>query len=216
VLFDPNRNDAVRNVVGIAPGIAEIGTVVDAASFAFRLNMLESKEIAKVVSSPLILAAENIESVISKSDSVYLPVTGKEVSDLFEVSGSTTLRVTPRIVLEDGRKKVEIYLDIEEGDIHNDSESRSLKSTTSISTVAVVGQNESLLIGGYSKQRESSGSSGTSFLGKIPIIGNLFAYKNREKVSSERYFLITPRILPLEQEKEERLDMYFSRSITGI
>jgi type II secretory pathway component GspD/PulD (secretin) len=59
----------------------------------------------------------------------------------------------------------------------------------------MVGDGESLLLGGFVRTEESEKATQVPFLGSIPLLGYLF--KSHEKVSSkmERVFMITPRII---------------------
>jgi type III secretion protein C len=66
-------------------------------------------------------------------------------------------------------------------------------SRQAISTQAVVGDGESLLIGGYVIEERRDGKTSVPGLSSLPIIGALFRQTSTEYRRVERMFLITPR-----------------------
>jgi type III secretion protein C len=65
-----------------------------------------------------------------------------------------------------------------------------------INTQAVVSQQESLLIGGYFKEKNARTRQTIPCLGSVPLLGWLFTKQSTTGEETERLFLITPTIKP--------------------
>ena len=67
---------------------------------------------------------------------------------------------------------------------------------STIGTQAVVGENASLLIGGFNSERSIHQKDGVPVLGSVPVLGALFSKTKTDVQKRERLFLITPKIVP--------------------
>ena len=70
-------------------------------------------------------------------------------------------------------------------------------SNSEIDTQAMIREGESLLIAGYSVEQDSKQNSGVPWLSSLPVVGNMFKYKQDQKQKFQRLFLLTPRIINL-------------------
>jgi len=68
-------------------------------------------------------------------------------------------------------------------------------NTKHASTTVLLRNGETVVIGGLSKEMDSSSSSGIPFLMDIPFLGSLFRNKNQSKSFDETLIFITPRIV---------------------
>ena len=68
-----------------------------------------------------------------------------------------------------------------------------------INTQAIVGEGQSLLIGGYYFETQSDSDSGIPGLKNIPVLGGLFGSTGKKHQRMERLILITPRIVRMDQ-----------------
>lgn len=165
-------------------------------SFNARLKLLEDEGRAKVVSKPSILTLDNLEAVFDNSSTFYVSVASNEDAELFPVTSGTVVQVTPRIVSEIAGRRIHMSVNIQDG---GDSQDKNLSlprvSNSSISTQAVVNENESLLIGGFYKESENEQSTKVPVLGDIPVLGRMFRSERKQQSKQVRLFLITPRIL---------------------
>ena len=66
---------------------------------------------------------------------------------------------------------------------------------TSISTLAVVGDGQALLIGGYNSNQAEDEISKIPLLGDIPGLGAFFSHKRKSNKRWERMFVIRPRVV---------------------
>ena len=165
-------------------------------SFNARLSLLEDEGRAKVVSKPSILTLDNLEAVFDNSSTFYVQVASQEDAELFPVTSGTVVQVTPRIVKEEIGRRIHMSVNIQDGGDSNDQNLTLPRVTnSSISTQAIVNENESLLIGGFYKESQNNKTTKVPVLGDIPVLGRLFRADKKQNTSQMRLFLITPRIL---------------------
>ncbi|WP_252178947.1 type III secretion system outer membrane ring subunit SctC [Endozoicomonas sp. 4G] len=165
-------------------------------SFNARLSLLEDEGRAKVVSKPSILTLDNLEAVFDNSSTFYVQVASQEDAELFPVTSGTVVQVTPRIVKEEAGRRIHMSVNIQDGGDSNDQNlSLPRVSNSSVSTQAIVNENESLLIGGFYKESQDQKTTKVPVLGDIPVLGRLFRADKKQNTSQMRLFLITPRIL---------------------
>ncbi len=168
---------------------------------AARLRALETKGAANILSQPSILTADNMGALIDLSDTFYIQTTGERVATVTPVTVGTSLRVTPRYIEGSGdRRRVELTVDIEDGRIQDERKIGSLPTVrkSSISTLAIVGDGQTLLVGGYNSSQDSQQVDKVPGLGDIPLLGALFSSKSKTSQRRERLFLLRPRVVSIE------------------
>lgn len=161
-----------------------------------RIKLLESKGNARIVSRPFILTQDNMGALIDLSDTFYVQTSGERVATVTPVSVGVTLRVTPHIVATGNTRSVQLVVDIEDGSI-GDVKVGNLPTVrrSTIGTQALVGENESLLIGGLNTEVNLRTRDQVPGLGDLPVAGALFGATTANQEKRERMFLITPRII---------------------
>jgi type III secretion protein C len=162
-----------------------------------RLHALEQTGKARINARPAVLTFDNLRANIAHTETFMVRVSGERDANLFRIQSGTTLRVTPHIIEDEGEKTIRLVVEIEDGSPSKDSQVDAIPTvnTSVVNTQAMVGDGESLLLGGFVRTEESEKASQVPFLGSIPLLGYLF--KSHEKISSkmERVFMITPRII---------------------
>lgn len=179
------------------PGEGQIGLITGTADlFLATLTALESKGKATISSRPQVVTGDNLEAVLDSSTTFYVRVAGEEEVDLFPVSVGSVLRVTPHIINEGLQRRVRLDVNIQDGNETGDTvDSIPTVASTSISTQAIVNDQEGLLLGGYYYDTETESNSSVPFLSAIPIFGNLFKTKSKQVINYSKIFMITPRVL---------------------
>ncbi len=168
---------------------------------AARLHALETKGAANILSQPSILTADNMGALIDLSDTFYIQTTGERVATVTPVTVGTSLRVTPRYIEGSGdQRRVELTVDIEDGRIQDERKIGSLPTVrkSSISTLAIVGDGQTLLVGGYNSSQDSQQVDKVPGLGDIPLLGALFSSKSKTVQRRERLFLLRPRVVSIQ------------------
>ncbi|HET8597428.1 MAG TPA: type III secretion system outer membrane ring subunit SctC [Castellaniella sp.] len=196
--LSPSNGLPLDSAASLSPGT--IGLSVSNV-LAARLHALETQGAANILSQPSILTADNMGALIDLSDTFYIQTTGERVATVTPVTVGTSLRVTPRYIEGSGdRRRVELTVDIEDGRIQDERKIGTLPTVrkSSISTLAIVGDGQTLLVGGYNSSQDSQQVDKVPVLGDIPLLGALFSNKSKTRQRRERLFLLRPRVVSIE------------------
>ena len=171
-------------------------------TLAARLRALQTKGQANILSQPSILTADNLGAMIDLSDTFYIQTRGERVATVTPVTVGTSLRVTPRHIESKNGARVELTVDIEDGRIQEERQIDNLPTVrkSNISTLAIVGNDQTLLIGGYNSSQNSEQVDKVPILGDIPGLGLLFSNKSKTVQRRERLFLIRPKVVAINGE----------------
>lgn len=169
----------------------------DGNRFIARINALQDQGAARVVSSPQVLTLSNVEAVFDNSSTFFVRVQGYQQVDLFSVSAGTSLRVTPHVFRDQGETRIKMLVQIEDGALGaRQVDAIPVVERSSINTQALIGEGESLLVGGLTRESTDDNVTQVPLLGDIPLIGNLFKSRSDNSGRTERMFLISPRLVP--------------------
>jgi len=167
----------------------------DSTRFLSRIRALEEQGAARVVSKPHVMTLSNVEALLDTTSTFFVRVEGQEEVDLFDVSVGTTLRVTPHVFESVTGTRIKLRVSIEDGSTTDRSVDRiPVIERSTITTQALVDEDESLLIGGLVREIDSNSVSKVPVLGSLPIVGGLFRNTSQGSSRTERMFLITPRV----------------------
>jgi type III secretion protein C len=171
----------------------------DKTQLIARISALEEKGNANVRAHPVVMTINNVEASLDAMSTFYIPVTGFQDAQLYDVSVGTSIRITPSIVAEGtGTTQVRLLVKIEDGSITEQRVSQlPVVQRSSIGTQAVVGDGSTLVIAGYTQERESKSQTGVPFLSSLPVVGAAFKSNQKSVVRVERLFMITPRVVAL-------------------
>jgi type III secretion protein C len=177
-------------------------TFAAASSFLTKVNALETTGDATISSRPSVLTTDNLEALIDLSTTFYVKVAGAYQVDLFPVTVGTMLKVTPHVLMENGKPRIRVAVTIEDGTVLSSAQASPVDSIpqitrNTISTEATVTQQQSLLIGGHYFEQDTGDVNKIPFLADIPVVGLLFQEKGKSNQRRQRLFMITPRIVEL-------------------
>ena len=195
---DPTRAPGLSDLaLGIRARVASNTVVLDGASYLLaRIRALETVGDARTVSRPSILTTDNLGALIDLSQTFYTSVSGERVANLVPVTVGTMLKVTPHMIEKDGERHIQMVVDIEDGTlVTRPGLSLPVVQKSTIATQAVILENQSLLIGGYSSENTQDQELRIPLLSDIPVLGRLFISTQRDTNKLDRLFLITPRIV---------------------
>ena len=165
--------------------------------FIARVQALQERGAAKVISSPQIITLSNVEALFDSSQTFYVRVAGRDEVDLFNVSAGTQLRVTPHVFKDAGEVRIKLMVAIEDGTLGARAvDGLPVVDRSSIDTQALIFEGESLLIGGITRQSTLDDKSQVPVLGDLPVVGGLFRSTRTGSSRIERMFLISPRLVP--------------------
>lgn len=157
------------------------------------ISALEADGRGKIVSSPRVVTADQVEALIEQGTEFPYQTTDSEgKTDTQFRKANLMLKVTPQITPEGG-----VILDV---DITKDSRGELTPSgiainTKHVKTQVLVENGGTVVIGGIFEQVESEDVTKVPLFGDIPIVGNLFKSKSRSSTKSELLIFITPRTI---------------------
>lgn len=195
-------NDLLFTDNPLSAGKGLVGTLIFGSArqfFLARLNALTERGDAKLISRPRVLTLDNMEAVLQSTREFYVRVAGRDQVDLFNVSLGLTMRVTPTLVEDAQGRRFKLQVRIEDGNTNSGQQVDQIPvvNRNAIATQAVVGDGQSLLIGGYVIEERRDGRSGVPILSDVPGLHWLFGQRSGSTSRVERLFMITPRLVSL-------------------
>ena len=191
----------------IAGGLQVNSIVGNVAQFAANIRALEQNGVTNIVQRPQVVTLNDTEAVIQSTQTVYVPVAGAYDEDLYNVQAGTTLRVTPHIIVDNGRERIRLLVTIEDGSLNVTAQPATTANgqtmtqsmptvvNNAVNTQAIIDVGEGLLLGGLVRRERSTTTQKVPVLGSIPLVGRLFRTDSVNKSDTERLFLISPKII---------------------
>lgn len=205
--FLVNLPAAVGAGAGGAVGFT-IGNVGLTRQLDLQLSAMEDTGRGKILSNPRVLTLNNKEAKISSGTEILIPTTsilstvtspGTTTAGSNATTGVTTinakleLTVTPHIT-PDNQILIHVKTDKKDPDFSRQVQNIPPLSTRTAETDLLVGDNETVAIGGIYTRSESKGEKGVPWLSKIPILGWLFKKELKTDVQNELLIFITPSV----------------------
>ena len=212
--FDPSTIGAATAVAGL-PGAGLTAFTFATDKFFAMINALAADNRVNVISNPHVMTSENKKAVINVSTSVPI-VTGQQTGTITPATtGGTTsttsttgsvnqtveyrdagviLTVTPRIG-ERGTVALDVKQEVNSvgPNVAPTNSPSFLKREAETSVVLL--NNQTLVLGGLIQDKRTNTERGIPLFSKIPVIGYLFGFKERQLEKSELILLITPRVV---------------------
>ncbi|MDR2737467.1 MAG: hypothetical protein LBB18_00805 [Puniceicoccales bacterium] len=191
------NNDGLGSIGAIRFGISrhlDVSVAIDA---------LEKSGGGQTMSKPSVLTLDNVAAIMETDKTRYQALTGANTTNAYTQSASTRIQVVPHIIPGEfdsyGKRKMKLFVDIAEGDLPADS--TQAVTQHSLNTQAVLYEGQSLMVGGYNTESNSSTRSGIPVLRDIPIIGVLFGHSNVSKEVKERIYVISPTVIEIRSDE---------------
>lgn len=197
------RGPTVNDVTPVGRGLTW-STILDRGNLIARINVLAADGDARVVSRAQLATLANVESAISSAQTAFVRVGGFQEVDLFPVTASTSVRITPQVFSRGERRVVNMVVSIRDGKFSRTAQVDQipLLQEVTLNTNGMVTENQTFVIGGFRQESNSSRTDKVPLLGDIPVLGTLFRTTTDEVVNAERLFLLTPRVLTLDRLME--------------
>ena len=210
-LFAPN------NIAG--KGLAGALTHIHSSySIAASLTALRDKGKARSISRTSLLTVNNLAAEMTDTQSYHAKVVGTEVATLEEVSAGTKLQIKPRIlpsIATNVPDQVWLSLGLNDGGFESITvDAMPMTRASTLQTQTAVFEDESIMLAGYLRDIEETAGWGIPYLRDIPLIGWLFGGASTRKETVQRMFVISPRIVDLDQEMLARFQATRLRDIT--
>ena len=203
----PSFNNPLNfsGAAGTGAGSLALTILGNYVNWDLEISALQEEGRGEVVSNPRIVTSNQKEAVIRQGQEIgYLTVTGGQSNSIPTVEFKDVLlelKVTPTIT-NDGRvflnmalKKDEVNRFINIQDIGSVPEINKREITTAV----LVEDGQTVSIGGVYEFRDRSDLSKVPFLGDLPILGNLFKKRGRDREKAELLIFVTPKVLRVAQ-----------------
>lgn len=175
-----------------------LGYVNDNRLLSLELDALEANGDGEVVSQPKVITGDKqLATIKSGTEVPYLESSANGRTTVKFKEAVLKLDVTPNITPDD-----RIIMDLV---INQDSLGGTIKGeggsdiplidTTQLVTQVLVGNGETVVLGGVFRTEDLESVTKTPFLGDIPYLGRLFRATTKRTVKTETLIFITPRIL---------------------
>ena len=173
---------------------------------------LEGESDANVLSTPNILTMDNEEAEIIVGQNVpfitgsYSQISqGTAVENPFQTiqrqDVGLTLRIKPQIT-EGSAIKMEIFQEV--SNVAQRGEARDIVTNTrSLSTTIVAENNQMVVLGGLIQDDVSNNVRKVPLLGDVPLLGQLFRYKNRTRKKTNLLVFLRPQVIRGPEDMDE-------------
>jgi len=217
--------------IGFIDGTVTLPDGTEIINLVGLARALETQSGVNILSTPNILTMDNQEAQIVVGQNVPF-VTGAysqtgqagALNNPFQTierkDVGLTLRIKPQIT-EGSAIKMEIYQEV--SNVAQRGEAQDIVTNTrSLTTTVVAENNRMLVLGGLIQDDTSQNRQKVPLLGDIPIIGNLFRYRNNQRTKTNLLVFLKPRIIRASTDmdeptrrKYEYLDELTSKTLSG-
>lgn len=200
---------AARSLLGVTGGLFGVGGVSGDTVFGAIINAVKSDTASNVLSVQSLMTLDNKEARYLVGQEVPI-TTGEALSDNFDNAFRTVerqkvgieLQVRPQI---NAGGAVKLFLAQEVSSVAGPVSSGSsdlILNTREIETVITVNDGDIVALGGLLDENERRTIEKIPLLGDIPLIGELFTSRSREKVQTNLMVFIRPRIIRNREEAQ--------------
>lgn len=169
-------------------------------NFMASLHFFNKIGVTKVTSSPSLATVDNIPAIMSSTETMYLNQNPLEQNlpnySFNQAQVTTALQITPHVINNDGKTEVKLDIVLMDGSIIDTA--NSIYPTTkqfSLNSQAVIGESQSLLLAGYTRDEHVKMEKGVPVLSSIPILGWFFKFSSEQTHKVTTIYLVTPRII---------------------
>jgi general secretion pathway protein D len=214
VIENPAGTGATRllgNLIALVAGNAPGSTLMTLGSDAFGvwglLKILATYSKATVEANPFIIATHKYQSVISIGQTrrvISATVANTTTTNSLEnIEANLEVKITPQISVGDGLITLDVMVTLNNftlpvtGTIQDGNRDERI-----VQTAVIVGNNETLALGGLIQDSIMEVETKVPILGDVPVLGWIFKNKTKQITRNSLIIFITPEIIPPESHKE--------------
>jgi type IV pilus assembly protein PilQ len=175
-----------------------VGLVSNDLLLQAELSALESAGQGEIVSQPKVITGDKQQATISQGTEIpYQKASASGETTVEFKDAVLKLDVTPHITPDD-RVLMKLVINQDSvGEFINGEFGSQIPTidTTALNTEVMVGNGETVVLGGVFQTEEIVSETKTPFLGDIPYVGRLFRKDVTESSKNETLIFITPRII---------------------
>lgn len=196
-----NTNISQNNAVDLASpnqaGSFAISFLNSKVLLNLELTAFENSGQAEIVSQPKVITGDKQQATIESGQEIpYQVVTDDGVSIQFR-EAVLKLDVTPQIT-PDNRVIMDLQINqdsVSAQEVISNESAVPIIDTTELNTKVLVGDGQTIVLGGIFQQSTITGVTKVPLLGDIPLLGRLFRQNTESEEKQELLIFITPRIL---------------------
>ena len=182
---------------GVSPGVTNATTAISASVLDNNVQVavasILSDASTEVLATPQISTMDNVEAQIFMGDQISIRVIDDDgESSTKMVETGIKLVVTPHV---SGDNRIMLDLHPQNDSYRYDEMGQVVISKQEAETKVVVGDGETVVIGGLTRNEHQETESGIPFLMDIPVLGNLFKYTKKTVTKNDLVIFVTPRII---------------------
>jgi general secretion pathway protein D len=188
------------------------GTVIPVPAFGIVLNALKTNQSVTIVSNPNLMTLDNEEAEIVVGRKIPFPTSsglnslGQPVISYQREDVAITMKLTPRINSEN---YVTMVIELEVSEVEEDDSALDpatagfITSKREVKTTALVGDNQTVVLGGLVGTTETQVETKVPILGDLPLIGSLFRGSRDTSRKTNLMVFLTPHIVDDEMDLTE-------------
>ena len=158
------------------------------------LSALESDGRGRIVSSPRVLTANQVEASIEQGTEIpYEESTSSGATSVSFKKAVLSLKVKP-LITPDGRIQLQVAVNKDQPRFDARFPVPAV-DTKNVRTEVLVENGGTVVIGGIFEEEESSSVARIPLLGELPVVGGLFRNTRKQTSQKELLVFITPRIV---------------------
>ncbi|MEQ8516660.1 MAG: type IV pilus secretin PilQ [Chromatocurvus sp.] len=184
--------------VGNATGGFAVGFTSDDLFLTAELSALESAGKSEVVSQPKVITGDKQKANIKSGTEIPFQQAAASGATAVQFKEAVlSLDVTPNITPDD-RILLDLVINQDSvGDLVPSGQGGLIPAidTTELTTQVLVGNGETVVLGGVFRTESLETRSKVPFFGDIPYVGALFRNESTQRTKTETLIFITPRIL---------------------
>lgn len=176
------------NASSIAIGIGNGDYLLD-----LELSAFEADGKGEIVAQPKIVTADRQTATIKSGEEIpYQEASSSGATSVSFKEAVLSLEVTPQITPDD---KIIMDLKVNQDDRGEVTAGIPSIATNEVITQVLVGNGETIVLGGIFQSEQSTTVTKTPFLGDIPYLGNLFKKTQNINERTELLVFITPKLI---------------------
>ncbi len=179
-------------------GSFSLGLLKDNTFIDMELSALENDGFGEIISQPKVLTGDKQKAIIKAGTEIaYQSGTSSGATEVEFKEAVLKLEVTPQIT-PDNRIIMDLLINQDSvGQIVPTAQGGAEPTidVTQIQTQALVGDGQTLVLGGIFQMEEIKGEQKVPVLGDIPFIGRLFKNTVSDRTKREILIFVTPRII---------------------
>lgn len=157
------------------------------------LSALEADAKGKVISSPRVTTANQQKARIAQGMEIpYQTATSSGATAVSFKKAELSLEVTPQITPD---RKIIMDLDVRKDSKGEQTSGGVAINTQNVQTQVLVGNGETVVLGGIYEQTSANSVDKVPFFGDLPGIGYAFKRTTKQEEKSELLIFITPKIM---------------------